>query len=709
MEAVRPDWLRRRNRGIHMTIRDVDCEGFDVEAMVRTYARWRVTYFSFFAAGYVTTFPTRLALQRVSPWLHGRDLAGEIIAVSHRYDIRAIPMIDLGQLPEAAFLAHPEWAARDAQGQPVRATDGPLYRACPLGGYIREYSREMVKELLDGVKFGGGSYGFGNAACHCPACTERYPADTGYPLPDREDWQDSAWQAYHAWKGRMTAETVRHLVRIVREEAPGVPVVGNAVCFGDPSWTLNSSLDIEELAEIEDIVQVEVQSRFRYDPLRDTGAWQYLRWPSETARYMTSVSDRPIWSVCSYFLAWPWRRNAVPPAEQMVYLAQMAANGATPMVNLSGGPPAVHEDARGFQAIEQVYTFMADHAELYEDSSAANVALMYSQRSLEHYGDRAMRQYVDGLRGYELALDEAHIPYDILSCRVLTAERLARYRAVVLPAAAVLSDAEAAVLRAYVQGGGGLVADDACGLLGPGVVRQAPVLDDLLGVERAGEPVAAAGEVREMTQAYMRVTGEHPAVRSVSDLSLLPLPGRVSPVKAAQDTQVPLRRAAPFRVFPEGWAYPEHPDSREPMLVTREAGAGRTAFFATQLGRSFTMLHFPPLGDLIADTVRWAAGDDIPLRVEAPATLEVSLRLCDAGVTVHCVNLTGGERYMREIIPLHDCHFSLREDAGRRFGQAVQVSSGAALPLVHDSGWATITVPVLGAYDILLFERTGEG
>jgi hypothetical protein len=714
MEAVRPDWLRRRNRGIHMTIRDIDCEGFDVEGMLATYARWHVTYFSFFAAGYVTTFPTRLALQRVSPWLHGRDLPGEIIAVSHRYGVKAIPMIDLGQLPEAAFLEHPEWAARDAQGEAVRASDGPLYRACPLGGYIREYSREMVRELaerytLDGVKFGGGSYGFGTAVCHCPACLERYPADTGQSLPEKQDWADPAWQAYHAWKGRMTADTVRHLVQIVREEAPGVPVVGNAVCFGDPSWTLNSSLDIEELAEIEDIVQVEVQSRYRYDPVRDTGTWQYLRWPSETARYMTSVSDRPTWSVCSYFLAWPWRRNAVPVAEQTVYLAQMAANGATPMVNLSGGPPAVHEDPRGFEAIERVYTFMADHADLYEDRSAANVALIYSQRSLEHYGDRAMRQYVDDMRGYELALDEAHIPFDILSCRVLTAERLARYRAVVLPAAAVLSNAEAAVLRGYVVGGGGLVADDACGLLGPQSVRLVPVLDELLGVERAGEPVSAAGEAREMTQAYMRVVDGHPTVQSVSDLGLLPLPGRVSPVRAAQDAQVPLRRAAPFRVFPEGWAYPEHADSGEPLLVARQAGAGRTAFFATQLGRSYTMLHYPPLGDLIADTVRWASGDGIPLRAAAPATLQISLRRCDAGLAVHCVNLTGGERYMREIVPLHDCRLSLQEEAGRTFGRAVQVSSGAALPLAHEGGWATITVPVLGAYDVLLFESSGEG
>ncbi len=81
---------------------------------------------------------------------------------------------------------------------------------------------------------------------------------------------------------------------------------------------------------------------------------------------MTGVSDTPIWVVASYFLAWPWRRSAMAPAEQKVYLAQVAANGADPMVNLSGGPPAVHEDPRGFDAICDLYGFLATHQAYYE-------------------------------------------------------------------------------------------------------------------------------------------------------------------------------------------------------------------------------------------------------------------------------------------------------------------------------------------------------
>jgi hypothetical protein len=61
------DWILHRNCGIHMTIRDVDCRDFDVEAMAKEFSRLHVDYFSFFAAGYVTTYPTSLEFERLSP------------------------------------------------------------------------------------------------------------------------------------------------------------------------------------------------------------------------------------------------------------------------------------------------------------------------------------------------------------------------------------------------------------------------------------------------------------------------------------------------------------------------------------------------------------------------------------------------------------------------------------------------------------------
>ncbi|MGC9348457.1 MAG: family 10 glycosylhydrolase, partial [Anaerolineae bacterium] len=331
-------WLKRRNRGFHVTIRDVDCEDFDVQRFIDDLASMRVTFFSFFVGGYVTTYPTDLKYQRESPYLNGRDLAGEIIEAAHAAGIKTLGMIDLGQIPEQAAVDHPDWCAQDREGRPVERLPG-LYAACPMGGYQNDYVREIVAEILDRydldcVKFGGGSFGFSRSVCHCPNCRESFLAQTGHELPPKEDWDSPVWRGYIAWRLERARERVHKLGEVVHSIDPHMPFMGNSVCFGDPHWTVGASLDVEYQASVADAVQVEIQTRARYDEATGESSWQYLSWPAETARFMTSVSDKPIWVVTSYFLAWPWRRSAMAPVEQKVYLAQVPANGGDPMVNL---------------------------------------------------------------------------------------------------------------------------------------------------------------------------------------------------------------------------------------------------------------------------------------------------------------------------------------------------------------------------------------
>jgi len=154
-------WINERMTGVHMTIRDIDCENFDVEAFVKDMANLHVDFFSFFAGGYVTTYPTKLKYQRISPYLkHGHDLAGEIIDKAREKGIIPIPMVDLGILPMKAAIDHPDWAQVDKNGN-FRIIDSENVEACLLGGWQTEYSKLIVEELIDrypkigGMKFGG--------------------------------------------------------------------------------------------------------------------------------------------------------------------------------------------------------------------------------------------------------------------------------------------------------------------------------------------------------------------------------------------------------------------------------------------------------------------------------------------------------------------------------------------------------------------------
>lgn len=67
-------WLNKRGRGIHITIRDIDCKDFDAEKMVKDFYEMGVSFFTFFAGGYVTTYPSKLKYSRRSPWLKDQRL-----------------------------------------------------------------------------------------------------------------------------------------------------------------------------------------------------------------------------------------------------------------------------------------------------------------------------------------------------------------------------------------------------------------------------------------------------------------------------------------------------------------------------------------------------------------------------------------------------------------------------------------------------------
>ncbi len=729
----------RPNRALHVTIRDIDCKGFDVRRFIDDLVSMHVTFFSVFVGGYVTTYPTALQYQRVSPWLEGRDLAGEIIEAAHGANIRVLGMIDLGQIPEQAALDHPEWCAQErppagctqerppagsTQGRPamrVPPSSGrpALYAACPLGGYQTDYVREIVAEILDRydldcVKFGGGSFGFSRSICYCPNCRESFRADTGHALPQEEDWEDPLWHTYIAWRLEQARRRVHQLGEIVHAVDPEMPFMGNSVCFGDPGWTVGAALDVESQAAVADAVQVEVQTRARYDEATGKAAWQYLSWPAETARFMTSVSDTPIWVVASYFLAWPWRRSAMAPAEQKVYLAQIPANGADPMVNLSGGAPAAHEDPRGFEVIRDLYGFLAANEAYYDgDASGANVALVYSLETLFFYGrDDPEHRYVQEIRGIEQALHEAHVPFDIISTRVLNEERLSPYAVVVLPNLACLTEEEADVLRRFVAQGGSLVATFETSLYDrSGERRETFLLGDLLGVAcKGGTRSSIAGSEPGDNQVYMNVVERHPILEGMEGTTVLPMGGDYCVVVAERDAAVPLTLSAPFIVFPEGWSYPQMPASDHPLAVVREhAGGGRTAYFAARSGNLFWTVPYPDLGRLIANTVHWAARDRMPVSVEAPATLQVSLRTQPGRRLVHLINLTGGERFFSELVPLRDIRVRLPVEPGRRVARAFLLTDGADLQVTTAEGCWELNVPRVDDYDVLVVELGEEG
>jgi hypothetical protein len=710
------NWLKKRNCGIHMTIRDVDCKDFDFERMAREFHDMGVSFFSFFAGGYITTYPSKLEDSRISPFINS-DVTGGIVKAAHKYGIKAIAMADLSVLPPEVYERHPGWAMVDKNGKPYTTVSG-MYTACVMGKYAEEYGRAMVKEIIDnydvdGMKFGGGSYGFNANICYCESCRKSYREMFNEDIPEKRDWGDPHWLRYHAWRTRKTSERVRFLREMVTSIKTDMPVMGNGACFSDTGWTVNSALDMEAMADAQDMIQIEAQTRYRMNARDMSGAWQSELWSGEEAAYMTNVTDKPIWIVVSYFKAWPWRRSAVDYAEQKSFLAMIAANGASPMVNLSGGPPAVHEDKRGFRAPAEIWRFIRDHNEYFTgDSSGANVAFVYSDASLVYYGgDKPDERYLEAMRGYERALIENHIPFDVISSHLLNERALSRYKTLILTNYACMSVEEAARIEAFATRGGSIIADFETSLYDEkGSPRGDFLLGDLLGIKYLGlENVlspdkASPGGRHDMFQNYGRMQGESPLFDGIEDCSLIPVAGDYVRVQARGEAEAPLRLTHPFIVFPEGLSYTTEADIGAPLAVLRRQGKnGKTVYFSGQPDRMHNIVGFEEISLILANAVKWTLNGRIPASCDAPDSVWLTLRLQEKRAMVHLVNRSGGRRMLRRIVPVHNVRIFLDQGL-RAVSRAFLLSTGRTLPLKHEEGCYTVSLDTLGDYDVVVFE-----
>lgn len=713
---MNPDWLNYRSRGVHLTIRDIDCRDFDVEQLALDLEAMNVNVLSFFCAGYVTTHPTDLSI-RMSPYLAGRDLTGDIVKAVKAKNIRAVPAMDLSLIPANAANAHPEWCSLDRDGQPYRANKdlGDFYIACPLSGYQNEYLASILTEIvqrynIDGIKFGGGSYGFssyGNGICYCERCTDAYQNFAGAAIPLEENWEDDNWGVFQQWRQQRVVERSKFLYDLVKSLHPELPVMCNSVAFGDPGWTIKGALDIEKMANYIDAVQVEAQTRVRVE--EDRYHWDYVYMPAEEANYLNTVSNHQPWVLASYFQAWPWRRNAVPPAEQKVYMSQIYANGGNAILNLSGGPPKTHEDQRGFPAVAELYKFVADNQSYFNnDYSGSEIALLYSQHSMFYYGqNEAKTKYVESIRGFEQALIEHHIPFNIISESMLSVEQLLQYKVLILPTAACMSEDAADAISEYVRKGGNVIATFESSLFDlKGKRRSDFLLADVFGANYEETASVYGDNNGVFKQAYMNIQHEQsPLVHNIGNVSVIPAAYQYCKVRPQSKVKIPLTLSAPFRVFPEGMSYTVEPDTGLPMAIEKEhESGGRTVYFTGQPDISFFRAGYPDWASLIVNAVKWTLHEELTFNTDAPSTMLITLRLQQNRQLFHFVNMNGGRRMFKEIIPARDIHFSIPMTEQFKPSRAFMLSEQKPLELTFQDGACHVTIPEIKDYDLLIFE-----
>jgi hypothetical protein len=386
-------------------------------------------------------------------------------------------------------------------------------------------------------------------------------------------------------------------------------------------------------------------------------------------------------------------------------------------------------DRRQFETAVPVFEWhAANEAWLVNRRPVATVGVVYSDENADYYGrDEAEERVARPYYGIIQALVRARILYLPVHADHIDRDG-AELAALVLPNLAAMTEAQLEAVRRYAARGGGLVATGETSLYNRwGEPRADFALGDLFGVRFTGRRHGSLGEAESWTgtdHTYLRLHPDagpgvygprppqgaqsgprHAVLAGFEKTDVIAFGGLLVEVEAAPGAVVPLTYIPHFPAYPPEFSWMRTPRTTIPALVIQEAT--RRAYLAADLDRRFARDNLPDHGDLLANLIRWAARDRMPVEVRGPGLLDCHLYRRQDALILHVVNLTGAGAWrapVHELIPVGplEIRFRLPEGVpGRRARLLVSRRDAAVSP---QSGWAAVEVASITGHEVIVLE-----
>ncbi|MBN9117865.1 MAG: beta-galactosidase trimerization domain-containing protein [Planctomycetes bacterium] len=621
---------------------------------------------------------------------------------------------------------HPDWRRVATDTDQAPEIDLKKYphggMLCPLGPYgdfFVDVLAEIVTEFpavsafsFDGLHHGGG--------CYCKHCRANYRKDAGGAVPKR-DMQDAAFRKYLHWADRKLEDLVRRMQARLKAINPDVALV---------TWTTNAG-------RFGHLLDIPRNMSARMNLLFDAPDQEF--WMDETNRGASVVpafGAAYVWAVSNHRVAFaepylmsrgnPYGKDSFPAHEVERRMMLALTHGAGPSIAALQPDHLRAGTAHAMAEVKKRKPWLA-HKE-----PEPWAAVLVSDNTRVFYG-RAPGQvedrYLANVFGFFRAALESHLPFTLINDWNLDWNNwrdLVKYKVLVLPNAACLSDAQCDAIEKYVERGGGLVASLDTGLCDEfGTPRKTPALAQVLGVNHRG--AAVAGKIDDkLDENFARTLPPEywQKRKGVWDFQRRPQSFLQTDTLTELIGKGPVTFKGPVaRVEPRPASVVEatvrakdSPKAEElPAIVSRKTPAGaKSVYLAAGIDAAHYALSYPYYRVVLAQAMRWAASTPPPVEVNAPMCVHaVTVRQKKDGerLVIHLyndLNTTAGHGHpaeevplREEVIPIHDIGITL---TGYNVKSVRQEPEGKELEAKKVGETITFTVPKLRVHSMAVVE-----
>ncbi|WP_064710206.1 alpha-amylase family protein [Rhizobium bangladeshense] len=631
-------WYRTARRWGQTNLVEIDPARYDGGWWREHWRRTRINGVIVNAGGIVSYYPSKFPLHHRAEALGERDLYGEIVAAAREEGLNVVARMDSNRVAEDFYRAHPDWICLDIEGKPYRQAN--KYITCINSPYYSEYLPSIMEEIIershpDGFADNSWAGIPRKNICYCRHCLAQFLAWSGVDLPRRHDWDDENYRLWIRWNFQRRTD-LWELNNRVTTKAGGEHCHWMGMISGDVLNNCNRFIDLPAILSRSLIVMLDHQRRNGIDGfdenteagkrLHEVGGWDKLI-PESTPQYQLGSPA--------------FRLASMPVAEVRLWSSAAFAGGIQPWWHHIGSS---HEDRRQYRTAEPIFTWHeANEDILFNRRPEADVGVVWSQTNHDFHGrDRANDRTMNPYRGMLRSLDRAGITHLPVHADNI-AGAAGRFRVLILPNLAAMSDEQVEAVRAFAAQGGSVIASSETSLYSQyGDRRPDFALADIFGLHskgtsHGGKDAANADIETSARHTYLRLSPElradvhgpkdetapepagerHPVLTGFKDADTLPFGGFLPVVSVESDVTVLATFILDFPIYPPETSWMRKPHTDLPAITVREqANGSRLVWFVADLDRCFARDEQFEHGRLIANAVNWILADRALLALE---------------------------------------------------------------------------------------------